>query len=204
KGRWRAFAMFGSFGGAATWAEGVYEMTYVKDDGGWKIKTLDYHAGFGAPYSTGWVAPEQPRQGGGRPGLPPPSDRVRGMACEGVPAACVGPFHYRNPGRPAGARAWHTADAANVSSALRGRALRERAAELAHRATLLEDEQQIENLQKAFGYYYDRRLWDEIADLFTANGTIEMDLRGVYVGRERIREFLDLLGPQGLADGELN
>ena len=37
KGRWRAFAMFGSFGGGATWAEGVYEMTYAKVDGVWKI-----------------------------------------------------------------------------------------------------------------------------------------------------------------------
>src|SRR5688572_27632160 len=38
KGRWRAFAMFGSFGGGATWAEGAYEMTYVKQKGVWKIK----------------------------------------------------------------------------------------------------------------------------------------------------------------------
>src|SRR5688572_30403084 len=30
KGRWRAFAFFGTFGGGATWAEGVYEMTYAK------------------------------------------------------------------------------------------------------------------------------------------------------------------------------
>ena len=60
KGRWRAFAMFGSFGGGATWAEGVYEMTYARDHGVWKIKTLDYYSGFGAPYATGWVPPEQP------------------------------------------------------------------------------------------------------------------------------------------------
>ena len=57
KGRWRAFAMFGSFGGGATWAEGVYEMTYAKENGVWKIKKLDYHSGFGAPYATGWVPP---------------------------------------------------------------------------------------------------------------------------------------------------
>ena len=58
KGRWRAFAMFGTFGGSATWAEGVYEMTYTKVGDAWKIETLDYHSGFGAPYSTGWVPPE--------------------------------------------------------------------------------------------------------------------------------------------------
>jgi hypothetical protein len=36
-GRWRAFAMFGNFGGGAVWAEGVYEMVYAKDHGVWKI-----------------------------------------------------------------------------------------------------------------------------------------------------------------------
>ena len=49
KGRWRAFAFFGTFGGGATWAEGVYEMTYAKVGGVWKISNLDYHSGFGAP-----------------------------------------------------------------------------------------------------------------------------------------------------------
>ena len=58
KGRWRAFAMFGGFGGGATWAEGAYEMGYVKQGSVWKIKTLDYHSGFGASYTTGWAPPE--------------------------------------------------------------------------------------------------------------------------------------------------
>ena len=58
KGRWRAFAFFGSMGGAAVWAEGVYEIGYAKVDGVWKIRTLDYYAGFGAPFDGGWKAPE--------------------------------------------------------------------------------------------------------------------------------------------------
>ena len=63
KGRWRAFAMFGGFGGGATWAEGAYEMGYVKQNGVWKIKTLDYHSGFGASYATGWAPPEPQPEG---------------------------------------------------------------------------------------------------------------------------------------------
>ena len=55
-----------------------------------------------------------------------------------------------------------------------------------------------------YGYYFDRRMWDQVADLFAENGTIEMDLRGVYVGKARVREFLNLLGPEGIQDGELN
>src|SRR5690606_29567300 len=91
-------------------------------------------------------------------------------------------------------------EAASASSTL----LRERVTDLAARAERLRDEQDIENLQKIYGYYVDRRMWDHVADLFAEDGTIEMALRGVYVGRERVREFLDLLGPQGLTDGVLN
>jgi acetyl esterase/lipase len=206
KGRWRAFAMFGGFGGGATWAEGVYEMTYAKVEGAWKISNLDYHSGFGAPYATGWVPPE-PRSaaagGGGRGprNLPHPADRPRDEACGGFPAACVGRFHYTNPGVTDAGHVWTTV--APVAASGRRVAPRERAAALAARAERLADEQAVENLQKIYGYYLDRRLWDEVADLFADDGTIEMGQRGVYVGKARVREFLNLLGPVGVSDGEL-
>ena len=204
KGRWRAFAFFGTFGGGATWAEGVYEMTYTKVGGVWKISNLDYHSGFGAPYSTGWVPPE-PAAGGAPRGprnLPHPADRPRNEACGGFPAACVGPFHYTNPGVTDAGHVWTTVTLPPASGRRAGE--RDRAADLAARAQRLADEQEVENLQKVYGYYYDRRMWDEVADLFADDGTIEMDLRGVYVGKVRVREFLNLLGPVGLKDGELN
>jgi triacylglycerol lipase len=203
KGRWRAFAMFGSFGGGATWAEGVYEMTYAKENGVWKIKTLDYHSGFGAPYATGWVNPGPRRTRGGPRNLPHPADRERNMPCEGFPDACLAPFHYENPGTSAGGLLWTDTDAAEESAGRRGN-VRQRAGELARRAALLRDEQEIENLQRIYGYYLDRGMWDQIADLFADDGTIEMGLQGVYVGRPRIREFLGLLGPDGGRDGWLN
>jgi hypothetical protein len=58
---------------------------------------------------------------------------------------------------------------------------------LAHRVQLLRDEQELENLQRIYGYYLDRAMWDQVADLFAKNGTIEMGLSGVYTGRERVR-----------------
>ena len=200
KGRWRAMAMFSRYGGGATWAEGVYQMGYVKDDGVWKIRTLDYHSGFGAPYSTGWVDPGERRARGPR-NLPHPADRERDMPCEGFPDACLAPFHYENPGTGGGGHVWTAADP--VSSTPRGDAV-ERARELARRASRLQDEQQIENLQRIYGYYLDRRMWDHVADLFTDDGAIEMGLRGAYVGPQRIRESLELLGPASLGHGELN
>jgi triacylglycerol lipase len=207
KGRWRAFAMFGSFGGGATWAEGVYEMTYAKVDGVWKIKRLDYHSGFGAPYTTGWAPPAAPagESGGTGPAprsprnLPHPADQPRNEPCPGFPAACVGPFHYPNPSTAEGGRVWTTV----TMPAARAGDARDRAGDLARRAQRLSDEQAVENLQKVYGYYLDHRMWDEVTDLFADNATIEMGQRGIYIGKARIREFLDLLGPGGIGDGEL-
>jgi acetyl esterase/lipase len=205
KGRWRALAMFGTFGGGATWAEGVYEMTYSKVGGVWKIQTLDYHSGFGAPYSTGWVPPEPVAAGvapRGPRNLPHPADRPRVEECPGFPAACVGPFHYTNRGVTDAGQVWTTVTLPPAAG--RRSAARDRAADLAARAQRLADEQEVENLQKIYGYYYDRRMWDEVAELFADDGTIEMAQRGVYVGKARVREFLSLLGPAGIKDGELN
>ena len=222
KGRWRAFAMFGNFGGAAVWAEGVYEMGYAKQSGVWKIRTLDYYSGYGAPFDTGWAppppAPASTSGGAAEPSRSPfrklahAPDRERDRSCDGFAAACVPPFHYANPGTPAGGAAWTevatagglTAGGATASGGGSAKAIRERVGELAHRAQRLQDEQQIENLQRIYGYYLDRAQWDQVADLFAADGTIELDQRGVYVGRKRVRQFLDLLGPSGLRTGRLS
>jgi hypothetical protein len=77
---------------------------------------------------------------------------------------------------------------------------------LERRKTLLQDSNAIENLQHAYGYYVDKALWDEVANLFTDDGSIEIGLDGVYVTKPRVREYLYALGGgrQGLAAGELN
>ena len=72
------------------------------------------------------------------------------------------------------------------------------------RVERLEDQDAIENLQAYFGYYFDKGLWDEVADLFAANGSFEYGQRGVYVGQDRIRRALLLFGPEGLGKGYLN
>jgi hypothetical protein len=73
-----------------------------------------------------------------------------------------------------------------------------------HRVERLEDEDAIENLQATWGYYFDKGLWDDAADLFAANGTFEYGQRGVYVGQAHIRRALLLFGPAGLGNGRLN
>jgi len=77
---------------------------------------------------------------------------------------------------------------------------------LTQRVERLEGVRAIRNLQRAFAYYVDRGLWNEAADLFADNGTFEMGVDGVYVGRERIAEYLRRLhgGQEGLIYGQLN
>lgn len=79
-------------------------------------------------------------------------------------------------------------------------------AELTQRVERLEGHRAVKKLQRAFGYYVDRGLWGEAADLFAADGTIEVGLDGVYVGPARIREYLKRLhgGQEGLIYGQLN
>ncbi len=209
-GRWRALATFGSPGGIAIWAEGVYEMVYKKDHGVWKIEKLDYYDGFGAPYQTGWAAPKPDPTGASakrrrsfRRNLPHPSDRPKPKQCPGFPKACIAPFHYKNLGTTEWGKVWRLPADLPVKHESES-AMRKQVAELTMRANRLHDEQTIENLQRRYGYYLDRGMWDQVADLFADNGTIEMGQRGVYVGKKRIRQFLNLLGPHGPHDGWLN
>jgi len=75
--------------------------------------------------------------------------------------------------------------------------LRAELAELRARVQAAEDYRELVNLQGAYGYYVDKGLWDQAADLFAAEGTLEIAGRGVYVGRERVRAYLRHLPPYG-------
>jgi hypothetical protein len=76
-------------------------------------------------------------------------------------------------------------------------ALRAELAETKARAQQAEDYQAICNLQAAYGYYVDKGKWDEAAELFAEDGTLELAGRGVYAGRERVRAYLHHLPPYG-------
>src|SRR5690606_32763861 len=98
------------------------------------------------------------------------------------------------------------AAAQSVPADDRAAALEARVAALEARRQRIEDSNDIKRLQRAYGYYVDHALWDEVADLFADEGSIEIGLDGVYLGKERVREYLYALGDgrAGLAEGELN
>ena len=95
-----------------------------------------------------------------------------------------------------GVAAWLGGRPAPSQERLSIAALAARAAALERDIALLEDVNAIKKLQRIYGFYTDKQLWSEAADLFSADGTIEVGGRGVYVGPERIREFLRLHGPE--------
>jgi len=70
--------------------------------------------------------------------------------------------------------------------------------------TLLDDELDVENLQRIFGFYIDKHQWTQAADLFSANATIEVGGEGVYRGKERILAYLNSQGEEGPQEGILD
>jgi hypothetical protein len=188
KGRWRAVIQVGQFKKSASWGEGTYENEYVKDAGVWKIKKLHWYVSFIAPYQGGWarVKPLDAFVGDVPKELPP--DQPPTVSYKPYPAAFVPPYHYSSgldPLPPAPALA---ADLAPWGL------------EVAR----LEAHDAIENLQAVYGYYFDKNQWDELAGVFTDDATYEIGQRGVYKGKKRIREALNLIGPAGAQPGVLN
>ena len=54
----------------------------------------------------------------------------------------------------------------------------------------MKDFHELDNLESAYGYYLDKNLWNNLADLFSPEqGSMELAQRGVYKGK-RVREFL--------------
>jgi len=68
-------------------------------------------------------------------------------------------------------------------------------AQARHQIGLLEDKNEIERLQYAYGFFIDNRMFREMADLFAEDGWIEVGERGRYIGKERVHAFfLQVLG----------
>lgn len=72
-------------------------------------------------------------------------------------------------------------------------ALRAEVAELRRKAQAAQDTAAICNLQAIYGYYVDKTLWDQAADLFAEEATLEIAGRGLFKGRDRVREYLHRL-----------
>ncbi|MEP7245127.1 MAG: nuclear transport factor 2 family protein [Gammaproteobacteria bacterium] len=75
---------------------------------------------------------------------------------------------------------------------------------LGNRIQRLQDLTEVEIVQNAYGYYVDKAQWRSLANLFTEDATLEIGGKGVFLGRERVFEYMTVgLGPIGPRDGLL-
>ncbi|MEY2855088.1 MAG: hypothetical protein RL030_2220 [Pseudomonadota bacterium] len=178
RGRWHQVSMTGIWGERADWAGGILENEYALEDGVWRIARMHYYPAFAGPYSPGWRNADR-------------SDRV-----------AVVPFHYTPARAGLPVPRPFTIDAPHSFG--NEREQQAQLATLRGRLQQLQDETAMLNLQSAWGYYSDRRMWNDMADLFASNGRLQMDGAGRVAGREKIRAALSALSPEGLEPGVLN
>jgi hypothetical protein len=198
RGTWRAVILAGKLGENALWGEGPYENEYVKEDGVWKLRRLHWFQTLLVPYEGGWA--KQADVNGARFVTTLRPDAPSTVSYQSWPGAFVPPFHFRQ-----GTRSLVSPfpDAPAQGAATTREPLATRISILAQRAALLRDQYQIENLQRIYGFYIDKGQWDEAADLFSSDATLEIVGRGTWAGQARIREYLHAIGPSGPAPGRL-
>jgi hypothetical protein len=75
---------------------------------------------------------------------------------------------------------------------------------LGDRIERLEDLHEVEIVQHAYGYYVDKAQWNSLADLFDDDATLEIGGKGVFLGKQRVHEYMSVgMGPPGPRDGLL-
>jgi hypothetical protein len=200
KARWHLFSQEATHGEYARWGTGVYENEYVKEDGVWKILNLRLYTTMRTPYEDGWGKTALPMPGP-ISGLPP--DRAPSSAYEAYPAVFVAPFHYENPvtGQPPDRASPNDRAAPPVTSVT---ALTDALTALDSAITRIEDIEAVERLDTIRAYYLAHSQWDNSAALFAPDGSIEIAMRGVYVGRANVRRNLNLYTEVGMQYGLLH
>ena len=197
RGRWHSLVMAGWHKQQAYWGAVIYENEYRKEQGVWKIARLHACNIMYADYARGWA---ESAVASFWPGQSPVPDRPPTTTHRPYPEKFFVPFHYENPvtGRHVHGKA------AGVRASVPTGKLEQALSDLDTRLERLNDVQSIERLQSVYGYYLDKQQWDTLADLAADDGTIEIAQRGVYTGRKRVRDNLNLYGEPGVHHGVLH
>ena len=200
KARWRSDIEVAS-DGKGQWGEGEYENEYVNDHGVWKISKLHFYVTVMADYDKGWRDAPIPMEG---PSTRFPPDRPPTEVYKSLPEVYLPAYHYKNPvtGTPADITATPEPLGGNAAPELTQAWNAARA--LGQRIDLLKAHAAIEKVQRAYGYYVDKAMWPDVADLYQPNGTLEIGGRGVFIGKQRVLEYLVTgLGPIGPQKGQI-
>lgn len=180
------FAMWGQYGRSAASGGGVYENEFRREGGVWRISRMRYFPQYEGEYDTfGHKAPPAWN-------IPYHYQALHvGASVPGNLAVVVQKGCAIDDGREVQA-----VDCASIEA--------RRRAQAAARITRLQDETDVQNLQHAFGYYLDRKLYDDVSDLFAAGGEMKFGNAPAARGPAAIRSSLvKLFGPAPLQRGEL-
>ena len=194
RARWRLLAETGQFEVSADWGAGVYENEYIKQDGVWKIQRLHLFVKFFAPYEGGWTRTTAELNGRYGKSTARP-DRPATARYETWPKGFAAPLHFENPARSSYRLAPENTAPATASASPRNVSDLEaqvRALEL--KLARLKAVEEVERLENTYGYYADKSMQDAISALFADNATLEILGRGVFLGRDRIYEYMRRLG----------
>jgi hypothetical protein len=202
QGRWRDIILAGEFGDHAVWGEGPFENEYVKEDGVWKISKLHWFQTMLVPFEGGWHVNED-FNGARWVGDALAPDEPTSWEYEPWPGTFQPPFHFPNPVQGAEAVDLASFAPARTRSDASIEALQREAARLEREIARIEDENEIENLQRIYGFYIEEGFWSEAADLFADDGIFEIAGVGVYRGKSRVRDYLASLDDEGPKDGRL-
>jgi hypothetical protein len=91
-----------------------------------------------------------------------------------------------------------TALALATPAAAQDRPIDEQLDALDARITRLEDMNQIEKVQRTYGYFVDKGQWTHLANLFAEDATLEIGGKGIFIGKDRVLEYMQTaFGPDG-------
>jgi SnoaL-like domain len=200
--RWREWGLLGEYKKSATWGDAIIEDDYVKDNGVWKIAARRYYLNFEAPYQGGWAA-LPPIAGGWQSAVAKdfPPDAPVAAPYQPFPSVFVPPYDYAGSLRAIQSRAPFDAPQRPDDQLGRLEALADaKELQLARAHSV----RALENLQAMYGYYIDKGQWQQAAALFSRDATYEFGQSGVYIGNAHLERALSLMGPSGLAPGQLN
>lgn len=188
KGRWRTLVQSldpASAEAQVFFSEGVYENEYVNTSDGWRLQSVLF-----APSWYQWLpGAETVEFDGGDVSTQLPPDEPPGSLINQNWSASTNRWLHKIDGSARTPGPQKRQEGA-MTSDIEASDLAKRQADLERRVSQLESRQEIERLQKLYGYYIENRLWRETADLFAPEGSIEIGRRGRYVGRDRVDLFL--------------
>lgn len=76
--------------------------------------------------------------------------------------------------------------------------------DLQTRVDVLNEKDRIRNLQSAYGFYADRKMWDDVVDLFANESVVEIEGQGIWKNKAGVKRWLNSIGAENLSHGQLN